>query len=198
MSEPRFPESTRIEPRFPDIPKPELRIPQRSEPRAEIQRQEMPSMPEPRFAEAPRPEQRFAEPRPPEARFQGPKPPEAKRGRRKEPESDIPRIEEAAPAPQPAPVFDKEGLVKELEGMSNTLKARFYNGSLIRVSEVPVRDVIKTLGESKDIHAIVFDGIITQRLADLASKQGVKVLVGLKIGNVNKVPDNIEILTKNK
>jgi DNA primase len=61
-----------------------------------------------------------------------------------------------------------------------------------------VRDVIKALGETADVHAIVFDGIITQRLVDLAAKQGVKTLIGIKIGNVNKAPENIEIITKSK
>ncbi|MBD3210325.1 DNA primase [Candidatus Micrarchaeota archaeon] len=101
-------------------------------------------------------------------------------------------------APEPPARISKEDLLKELDSLGNTLRARFYNSNLERVSEVPVRDVIKSLSETKDVHAIVFDGIITQRLADLASRQGVKILVGLKIGNVNKVPENIEIITKNK
>ena len=50
----------------------------------------------------------------------------------------------------------------------------------------------------RDVEAIVFDGIITQRLVDLAANKGVKTLLGVKIGNVNKVPDNIEIMTKAK
>lgn len=92
---------------------------------------------------------------------------------------------------------DRESFLIELDSLSNTLKARFYsNGN--RVLEVPVRDVIKSLGEVKAVDAIVFDGIITQRLVDLASRQGVKVLVGIKVGNVNKTPENIEILTKSK
>jgi hypothetical protein len=33
---------------------------------------------------------------------------------------------------------------------------------------------------------------------DLAAKQSVKTLIGIKIGNVNKAPDNIEIITKSK
>jgi DNA primase len=103
----------------------------------------------------------------------------------------------AEPAAAPVRV-DKSGLMKELNELSNTLRARFYNSSLERISEVPVRDVIKALGETRDVHAIVFDGIITQRLVDLAAKQGVKTLIGIKIGNVNKAPDNIEIITKSK
>jgi DNA primase len=94
--------------------------------------------------------------------------------------------------------LEKDDLVKELAQLANTLKARFYNEKLERVGEVQVRDVIKSLSDARGIHAIVFDGIITQRLADLASKQGVKIIVGIKTGNVNKVPDNIEIITKAK
>lgn len=126
--------------------------------------------------------------------------------RREAPAEAIPRLDEPPgigpmeeqTTPVVSAVLNKEGLMRELEALSNTLKARFYNSSLERITEVPVRDVIKTLSETRDVHAIVFDGIITQRLADLASKQGVKLLVGLKIGNVNKVPENIEIITKNK
>ncbi len=120
--------------------------------------------------------------------------------RKEEPNLLPPLPSEAEPAgPSPAPVkVDKGGLMKELGELSNTLRARFYNSGLERISEVPVRDVIKALGETKDVHAIVFDGIITQRLVDLAARQGVKTLIGIKIGNVNKAPDNIEIITKTK
>jgi len=125
-----------------------------------------------------------------------------RRQRGREPKPDVPDIltseDEPAPEKDKGGPANKDDLMTELESLSNTLRARFYNANYERVSEVPVRDVIKSLADIKDVHAIVFDGIITQRLADLASKQGVKVLIGLKIGNVNKVPENIEIVTKNK
>ncbi|MCI0503115.1 DNA primase [Candidatus Micrarchaeota archaeon] len=184
---PRFrqPESAREEER----PAPQRIIEPRVEPRAAEIRQE-PAMIERR--PEPRPDLPRQEPR-----QQG-------RGRRREAPEDVPRLiepdaqEPATAVPSDAPSLSKDDLMRELEALGNTLKARFYNGSLQQVSEVPVRDVIKSLSESRDVHAIVFDGIITQRLADLASKQGVKLLIGLKIGNVNKVPENIEIITKNK
>ncbi|NYZ77678.1 DNA primase [Candidatus Micrarchaeota archaeon] len=121
--------------------------------------------------------------------------PEEKREERRE--APVP----APPPPEvkkPAPRINatREGFLVELDELENTLNARFYNPQYERVAEVPVRDVIKKLGESRDISAIIFDGIITQRLADLAAKQGVKTLVGIKIGNVNKAPEGIEIVTK--
>ena len=93
---------------------------------------------------------------------------------------------------------DKNTLIKELEELNNTLRARFYNSNYERVKEIAVRDVIKALEETRDTSAIVFDGIITQRLVDLAAHRGVKLLVGIKIGNVNKTPEGIEIITKSR
>jgi len=90
----------------------------------------------------------------------------------------------------------KEKLLSELEQLSNTLNAKMYNASNQLIAEVPVRDVIKKLNELRDVHTVIFDGIITQRLVDLAAKQGVKTLVGIKVGNVNKVPEEIQMLTK--
>jgi DNA primase len=193
-----------------EVPKfrqPEVREEERPEP------QQAEARPEPRFAE-PRQEQRQSEPRAEQPSFerrqeQRPEPRQELRqqgrGRRREASEDVPRIDAPdvpvhdAAATQGEPrQLSREDLMRELDALGNTLKARFYNAGLQQVSEVPVRDVIKSLSESRDVHAIVFDGIITQRLADLASKQGVKLLIGLKIGNVNKVPENIDIVTKNK
>lgn len=114
--------------------------------------------------------------------------------RRPEPRQEPVQAMEA----QPPQRVGKSELIDELEVLSNSLRARFYNSNSERVSEVPVRDVIKSLAESSDVKAIVFDGIITQRLVDLAARQGVKTLVGIKIGNVNKTPEGIEIITKRK
>jgi len=174
-------------------PKQEARVEPRYEPRQEARPEARAERQEPREAQEPKRDRQ-------EQRQQ------IRGSRRREVPEDVPRLDEPEAraqepeqqAPSEAASLSKGDLMKELEALGNTLKARFYNGNLQMVSEVPVRDVIKSLSETRDVHAIVFDGIITQRLADLASKQGVKLLIGLKIGNVNKVPDNIEIITKNK
>ncbi|MFH2106445.1 MAG: DNA primase DnaG [Candidatus Micrarchaeota archaeon] len=102
-------------------------------------------------------------------------------------------VEVAKPAKKFSNVTE---LVAELDELNNTLRARFYNQNLETIKEVPVRDVIKSLEEISSVHAIVFDGIITQRLVDLAANKGVTTLIGIKIGNVNKKPQNLNIMTK--
>ncbi len=140
------------------------------------------------------------EPEPPVVK-ENPIPPKPVRGRsmsRSPPKpAPIPENKEE-PESKELPKVSKDQLLDELDELANSLRARFYNTGFERVSEVPVRDVIKSLGDTQDVNAIVFDGIITQRLVDLAAKKGVKTLVGIKIGNVNKTPDGIEIITKKK
>ncbi len=173
-----------FEPRAREEPQPRMA---REEPQSRVMREE-----------APRPE-----PRVKEQRYQKRERPDFMRERvdtPREASSGIPETagQQGEPEPVKPKKVSKDELMKELESLGNTLRARFYNSGLELVTEVPVRDVIKSLGETKDVHAIVFDGIITQRLVDLASRQGVKTLVGIKIGNVNKTPENIEIITKSK
>jgi len=89
-----------------------------------------------------------------------------------------------------------EHLTKSLNELENTLRARLYDTNMRVKSELPVRDLVQTLAESDGISAVVLDGIITQRLVDLANSKGVKTLVGVKLGNIFKRPDGMVISTK--
>ena len=87
-------------------------------------------------------------------------------------------------------------LLSSLDELENTLRARFYNSELVAQKELPVREMMKSLEDEKDIYAIVFDGIITQRLADLAENKKIGLLVGIKLGNVFRKPASVLIHTK--
>lgn len=89
----------------------------------------------------------------------------------------------------------EKDLVNELGELKDSLKARLFNENLEMIEEIRVRDIIKALEERNDITVIVFDGIITQRLVDLASGKGIVTIFGSKVGNVNKIPDGIKIVT---
>ena len=60
---------------------------------------------------------------------------------------------------------------------------------------VPVRDLVDTLQQLPSAYAIVFDGVCTQRLVDVASSKGVKVMVMSRVGNVSKVPADMVLKT---
>ncbi len=94
-------------------------------------------------------------------------------------------------------VVNTEELKKALDEVKGRLSARLYDRKGYLVKEVSVKDMIKELLSRKDIGAIVFDGIITQRLVDIAENRGIKALYGIRIGNVRKKPEGIIIETKN-
>ncbi len=63
--------------------------------------------------------------------------------------------------------------------------------------EAPVEEFVEKLSKEKfeGAYVIVIDGIITQRLVDLAYYNGVRVILGLKTGELSKIPLDVEIRT---
>ncbi len=81
--------------------------------------------------------------------------------------------------------------LKELEG---TLKARILDDNLVVMAEIPIREIMKSLSDAKSAKAIVLDGIITQRLIDLAEQKGAAYVAGVRAGNISRKPQNVSIV----
>ena len=64
------------------------------------------------------------------------------------------------------------------------------------VTEVPVRELVDTLKTAKQTRAIVFDGIITQRILDIAAEMNMHSVVGTKMGTITKQPAGLEVWTR--
>jgi len=64
------------------------------------------------------------------------------------------------------------------------------------VTEVPVRELVDALKSAKQTRAVVFDGIITQRILDIASEMNMHSVVGTKMGTITKQPAGIEVWTR--
>ncbi len=81
--------------------------------------------------------------------------------------------------------------------LATTSTARLLDGKYEVLKEVQVRDLVNTLKESTDdVEMIVFDGIITQRILDIADAANIKSVVGTRMGNITKQPANVEIWSK--
>jgi len=84
-----------------------------------------------------------------------------------------------------------------LDELSNTSKAKLLGESGNLVKEVHVSMLADTLKDtSGGVSAVVLDGIITQRILDLAVEKNISAVVGVKLGNIAKLPTNVEVLTK--
>ncbi len=81
----------------------------------------------------------------------------------------------------------------ELEG---SFKARLLDKEKNVLKETTVRDLAKELKEtSEDTNCVVFDGVITQRIVDIAKEKDLEYVVGLKIGDVVKMPTSLKVIT---
>ncbi len=85
--------------------------------------------------------------------------------------------------------------IDALAELHNTLRGRLYDSSGNLLKEIPIRELIQSVQDSSTVQTIVFDGIITQRLVELASKVGVKAIYGIRAGQLMHQYDNMVLYT---
>lgn len=86
-------------------------------------------------------------------------------------------------------------LSETADKLQGTLKAYLLDENLEKIEETKVRELSGKLENSKDVKAIVFDGVVTQNLADLAAERDLRYLVGMRERVKNK-PSKVKILTQ--
>ncbi len=90
----------------------------------------------------------------------------------------------------PNPYRDR---INELAG---TLTAKLIGENSNDLETIAVRDIANTLkNTNSEVRGVIFDGVITQRLLDIAAEKGLEFIAGVKLGNVVKMPTNIRVLT---
>jgi DNA primase len=86
---------------------------------------------------------------------------------------------------------------KILGEISGSLKAVLLDEAGKELKKIPVRELTDEIKKGDKVSAVVFDGIVTQRLLDIANNKNVKEIVGIKLGNVVKMPKSVHVMTKN-
>lgn len=115
------------------------------------------------------------------------------------PKEIIKALKEKVPAKK---VFEKKKVVpiddniKEVvDKLKGTLEAVILNEKLETIIRAPVSELCKILKETEGAYMIVFDGVITQRLIDIAEEKGVKRIIGDRVSEITKRPVNTQLLT---
>ncbi|MDH4123594.1 MAG: DNA primase DnaG [Thermoplasmata archaeon] len=92
---------------------------------------------------------------------------------------------------------DQEKLRGMLIELSASSKARLLAEDLNLIAEIPVKELANKLKDAQEkISAVVFDGVVTQRILDLATDKKIPRIVGAKLGNITKHPTDVEIWTR--
>ncbi len=81
---------------------------------------------------------------------------------------------------------------KELEG---TLEAILFGEKMEQIERLPVSSLAEKLQQTEGVDTVVFDGVITQRLVDIASDKGIKFLVAARVSDQVKQSLKVHLLT---
>ncbi len=83
-----------------------------------------------------------------------------------------------------------------MKDLAGTLSAKLLDANKNVLQKVAVRDLANVLKETNgDVKSVVFDGVITQRMLDIAAEKNLDYLVGVKMGSIVKQPANVKVIT---
>ncbi len=110
-----------------------------------------------------------------------------------EEEEEVLIMEEKAPEPK----MEKESLFGKLaEELKGTSKAYLLDSAGNKIEELPVRDLAERMkGDLSAIDTVIFDGVITQKLLDIAGAASVNTIIATKKFGITKQPENVVVLT---
>lgn len=86
-------------------------------------------------------------------------------------------------------------IVDTAKELSGTLEAALLDKEMNKVERLPVRELAEKLQQTKDIDTVVFDGVITQRLIDIAEERNINYLVAARISKAMKQPLKVKLIT---
>ena len=89
----------------------------------------------------------------------------------------------------PSTIFDA------MSSLKGTLEAVVLDENMKTVARTPVSELYEKIKEIDKAETVLFDGVVTQRLVDIASDKGVKRIIGDRISDVVKRPIGIQLLT---
>ncbi len=111
-----------------------------------------------------------------------------------------PQLEEeparrAAPIPPSQPMSPEtaEKVKQEYPVINGTLEAKVFDSDWKEIARMPVNELVSKIGDAQGAKHLVFDGIVTQRLIDTASKVGIESVTGHRTGEIQGKPENISI-----
>jgi DNA primase len=107
-------------------------------------------------------------------------------------ERAVEKVEEAAPEAEEPVVVKTREIYPELNG---TLEAILLDQSLQEVGRYPISELVQKMQGASGAYFLIFDGIVTQRLVESATKVGIKGIIGHRTGELGNIPDDVRIGT---
>jgi DNA primase len=88
-----------------------------------------------------------------------------------------------------------EAIGKAAKALQGTLEAVLLNENLEQIELLPVSQLAEKLQQTTGVDTVIFDGIITQRIVDIAGEKNIKRIVASRVSEAVKPVLNVELLT---
>jgi len=109
------------------------------------------------------------------------------------------RVPHGAPKPEAKPTVAKvalpEGVAQKAQELKGTLEAAVFDETGKEIAHLPVSELANQLPTMEAPYTLVFDGVITQRILDLADQKKIKYVLGDRLSEIAKKPSDIMVLT---
>jgi len=86
-------------------------------------------------------------------------------------------------------------IVETSKGLEGTLEAVLFNEKMEQIERLPVSALAEKLQQTEGVDTVVFDGVITQRLVDIANEKNINYLVAARVSEVVKQPLRVHLIT---
>jgi len=87
-----------------------------------------------------------------------------------------------------------ESVIGAAQNLRGTLEGIFFDESGNEISRTPVSELADKIAKVENAGIVLFDGVITQRLLDLAEEKNIRVLIGDRFSDVAKKPLNVKTI----
>jgi DNA primase len=102
--------------------------------------------------------------------------------------------QERAPQRPPKPQVPEQ-IKEKVKSLQGTLEAVLLNEKLEQTERLPVSQLAEKLQQSEGINSVIFDGIITQRIVDIAVDKNIKRIVASRVSEAVKPAPTVELTT---
>ena len=85
-------------------------------------------------------------------------------------------------------------VVQAAKGLEGTLEAVLLSEKMEQIERLPVSQLAEKLQQTKGVDTVVFDGIITQRIVDVAGEKNIKNIIASRISEAVKPPLNVQLI----
>jgi DNA primase len=96
---------------------------------------------------------------------------------------------------QPKDLGIPKAVLDRSQKIQQTMMASILDKDLKQLKETHVGEIANELQKQKTAKVLILDGVVTQRLIDIAEERGVELIIGVRIGNIVKKPVKIRIHT---